>query len=94
MTAPAAIALTTPALVMVATAVLLLVQVPREFGVTLAVKPTQTADAPPNVGLEGIPLITVFAEATETQLLELVTVKVYVVLTGRPVTVKLVPEPV
>ena len=76
MTAPAAIALTTPALVMVATAVLLLVQVPREFGVTLAVKPTQTADAPPSVGLEGMAFMTTFAEAKDTQLFELVTVNV------------------
>jgi hypothetical protein len=75
-TEPAVTPVTTPVLVIVATAILLLDQVPADAGVTLAVKPTQTADAPPRVGLEGMALMTTFAEATDTQLFELVTVKV------------------
>jgi hypothetical protein len=79
---------------MLAIEVLLLVHVPPVAGVTLAVKPTHTAEPPPKVGFEGIALIVTFAEAGEVQVLLLVTAKVYVVLTGSPVTVKLVPVPV
>jgi hypothetical protein len=78
---------------MVAKELLLLTQVPPVAGVTLAVEPTHTAEAPPKVGFEGIALIATFAEAGEIQVLLLVTVKVNVVLTGRPVMVKLVPVP-
>ena len=94
MTAPAAIALTTPALVIEAIAELLLLQVPPVEGVTFVVPPIQTEVVPPNAGAPGIALINTFAEAGEVQLLALVTVNVYVVLAGRLVTVKLVPEPV
>ena len=71
---------------MVAKELLLLAHVPPVAGVTLAVEPTQTAEAPPKVGFEGIALMVTFAEAGEVQELLLVTAKVYVVLTGRPVT--------
>ena len=86
--------MTTPALVTVAIVLLLLVQVPPVFGVTLAVLPTHTTVAPPNTGAPGTALITTFALAGDVQLLALVTVKVYVAPAGRPVTVKLVPLPV
>ena len=75
-TTPALTPVTKPAFVIVAIAVLLLVQVPPVFGVTFAVLPTQTTVAPPSVGLAGMALISTFAEATEVQLFELVTVKV------------------
>lgn len=78
---------------MLAMDVLLLVQVPAVAGVTLAVEPIHTAEAPPKVGFEGIALITTFTEAGEEQVLLLVTVNVYVVFTGRAVTVKFVPVP-
>jgi hypothetical protein len=78
---------------MVAKELLLLTHVPPVAGVTLAVEPTHTAEAPPKVGAPGIALIVTFAEAGEVQVLLLVTVKVYVVLTGSPVMVKLVPVP-
>lgn len=68
-------------------AVLLLVHVPDVAGVTFAVEPTQTELAPPVTGFVGIALIATFVDDGEAQELLLVTVKVYVVLTGRPVTV-------
>ena len=49
-TEPGATPVTTPALVTVATAVLLLVQVPPVLGVTLAVEPIKTLVAPPKTG--------------------------------------------
>ena len=75
-TEPAATPVTTPALVTVATAVLLLAQVPDVFGVTLAVKPTQTEAAPPVTGFVGISLIPTFADEGEVHVLLLVTVNV------------------
>ena len=75
-TEPAATPVTTPALVTVATAVLLLAQVPDVFGVTLAVKPTQTEAAPPVTGFVGISLIPTFADEGEVHELLLVTVNV------------------
>lgn len=68
--------MTNPTFVIVATEVLLLDQVPAVAGVTLAVEPTHTAEAPPKVGFEGIELIVTFAEAGEVHVLLLVTVKV------------------
>ena len=75
-TEPAATPVTTPALLIVATAVLLLAQVPFVAGVTLAVLPTQTEVAPPMTGFVGIALTTTFADDGEVQVLLLVTVKV------------------
>jgi hypothetical protein len=75
-TVPAVKPVTTPAFVIVATAVLLLVQVPPVFGVTFAVEPMHNAVAPPKVGAPGTTLITTFALANEVQLFALVTVKV------------------
>lgn len=49
-TVPALTPVTTPPFVIVATALLLLAQVPPEAGVTLAVWPGQTTEAPPSVG--------------------------------------------
>jgi len=93
-TVPALTPVTTPALVTVATALLLLAQVPPVFGVTLAVLPTQTSVAPPVTGAPGTVVITTFVLEGEVQLFEFVTVNVYVAPAGRPVTVKLVPVPV
>jgi hypothetical protein len=75
-TVPALTPVTTPAFVTVATAVLLLVQVPPVFGVTFAVLPTQTSVAPPKIGAPGTTLMTTSALAAEVQLFALVTVKV------------------
>ena len=75
-TEPAATPVTTPTLVTVATALLLLAHVPDVFGVTLAVKPTQTKAAPPVTGFVGIGLTTTFADEGEVHELLLVTVKV------------------
>ena len=61
---------------MVAKDVLLLTHVPPAAGVTLAVEPTHTAEAPPKVGLEGIALMVTSAEAGEIHELVFVTVKV------------------
>ena len=66
----------------------------RDSGVTLAVCPTHTEDAPPKTGLVGTALMMTFVEAGDVQLFEFLTVKVYVALAGRAVMVKLVPEPV
>jgi hypothetical protein len=90
---PAEIAVTVPALVMVATDVLLLVHVPDVLGVTFVVKPIHTEVAPPITGFVGTGLMTTFAEAGEVHELLFVTVNVYVALAGRPVTVNEVPEP-
>jgi hypothetical protein len=60
----------------VATALLLLAQVPNVFGVTSAVKPTQTEAAPPVTGLVGMALMTTFADEGEVHELLLVTVNV------------------
>ena len=73
---PALTPVTTPASVTVATAVLLLIQVPPVFGVTFAVLPVQTSVAPPKIGAPGTALMTTFALATEVQVLALVAVKV------------------
>ena len=78
---------TRPAFDTVAIAVLLLDHVPAVEGVTLAVFPTQTVVAPPKVGLAGIPLMVTLAELPETHVFELVTINVYDVLMGSPVTV-------
>ncbi len=51
-------------------------QVPPEEGVTFAVDPMQTAEAPPRAGAEGIGFTDTPTEAGETQLFVLVTVKV------------------
>jgi hypothetical protein len=75
-TEPAATPVTTPTLVTVATALLLLAHVPDVFGVTLAVKPTQTEAAPPVIGFVGIGLTTTFVDEGEVHELLLVTVKV------------------
>jgi hypothetical protein len=75
-TGPADTPETTPALVIVAMAVLLLVHVPAVAGVTLAVEPIQTELAPPVTGFVGIVLMTTFADDVETHELLLVTVKV------------------
>lgn len=90
---PALTPVTSPALVMVATDELLLVQLPPADGVTLAEAPTQTEFAPPNVGLPGIGLMVACTELVEVQLLEFFTLNVYVVFTGNPVTVYEVPDP-
>lgn len=68
--------MTTPALVTVAIALLLLDQLPLVEGVTLAVEPTQSDEEPPMTGFAGIALTTTFAEAEEVHKLLLVTVKV------------------
>ena len=57
-------------------AALLVAHVPNVFGVTLAVKPTQTEAAPPVTGLVGIGLTTTFVDEGEVHELLLVTVKV------------------
>ena len=57
-------------------ALLLLAHVPDVFGVTLAVKPTQTEAAPPVTGFVGMALITTFVEEGDEQSLTFVTVKV------------------
>ena len=75
-TVPALIPDTTPVFVTVATAVLLLIQVPPVVGVTVAELPTHTSLAPPNTGLDGIALINTPALAGDIQLLVLTTVKV------------------
>jgi hypothetical protein len=75
-TVPAATPDTKPALVIVAIAVLLLAQVPPVFGVTLAVLPTHTDVAPPNVGEPGTVLMTTLVLGAEVQVFVLVTVKV------------------
>jgi hypothetical protein len=93
-TLPAETPVTTPALVTVAIELLLLVHVPPVLGVTLAVLPTHTVVAPPNVGAPGTVLIVTFALATEIHAFVLVTVKVYVAPAGKPVMVVLVVLPV
>ena len=75
-TVPTVKAVTTPPLVMVAIAVLLLDQMPFVEGVTFAVAPTQTAVAPPIAGFVGTAFMVTLVVATETQLLALVTVNV------------------
>jgi hypothetical protein len=75
-TLPAETPVTTPALVTVTTALLLLDQLPLVEGVTLAVEPTHSAEEPPVTGFAGIALMTTFAEAEEVHKLLLVTVKV------------------
>jgi hypothetical protein len=84
---------TIPPLVIVAIDVLLLVQVPFVEGITLAVEPTHTDEAPLVTGLEGMALIFTFEDADEVHTLMLVTVKEYVVPGGKPVTLYDVPEP-
>jgi hypothetical protein len=75
----------------VATALLLLPQVPLLFGVTLAVSPTHTLVAPPRTGLAGMALITTFVDEGDTHPFEFLTVKVNVVAGVNPVTVYVVP---
>ena len=75
-TAPAAIAFTTPAFVTVAIEELLLSQVPCVDGVTFAVPPIHTVTEPPKTGAPGIGLMATFAEDGEVHELLLVTVKV------------------
>lgn len=93
-TLPAETPVTTPALDTVATPLLLLVHDPNEFGVTFVVRPVHPDVAPPITGGKIGALMVTFAEDGETQLFRFVTVKVYIVDAGRPVTVKLVPVPV
>jgi hypothetical protein len=75
-TAPAAIALTTPALVTVAMSGLLLVQVPLTDGVTLLTTLSQLALEPPRTGAPGIVSITTLDDVGDIQLFVLVTVNV------------------
>jgi len=75
-TDPAATPVTNPAFVIVATNVLLLAHVPPVAGVTLAVEPIHTADAPPSVGAPGIAFTATFADAGDVQPLMFVTVNV------------------
>ena len=75
-TDPGLMPVTSPALVTVATAGLLLVQVPPVLGVTLAVDPSQTEISPSNAGASGIGLITASILAEELHPLALVTVNV------------------
>ena len=67
---------TRPALVTVAMPLSLLDQVPPVLGVTLAVLPTHTIDAPPSIGLSGIALIITGADGAEVQPVLFVTEKV------------------
>ena len=87
MTVPAVRPLTTPTFVIVATELLDDVHVPFVEGVTFADDPAQMAEAPPKEGAEGGVLITTSDEGTEVHVFAFVTLKVYVVLEGRPVTV-------
>lgn len=75
---------TIPALVTVATLLLLEVQTPLVEGVTLAVLPKHTDVAPPGTGAPGMALIIIEVELSEVQLLLLVTVNEYVVLGASP----------
>lgn len=93
MTVPAVRPLTTPTFVIVATELLDDVHVPFVEGVTFADDPAQMAEAPPKEGAEGGVLITTSDEGTEVHVFAFVTLKVYVVLEGRPVTVYEVPDP-
>lgn len=74
-TVPADTPVTSPALVIVAIAGLLLVHVPPVLGVTFAVNPIQTEVAPPKVGAPGMAFITTFDVDNETHPYELLTVK-------------------
>jgi len=75
-TDPTATPVTNPAFVIVATNVLLLAHVPPVAGVTLAVEPIHTADAPPSAGAPGIAFTATFADAGDVQPLMFVTVNV------------------
>jgi hypothetical protein len=77
-----------------ATAVLLLVQVPPVFGVTFAEEFWHTSVAPPKVGAPGIALITTLADALEVHPVLLVTINVYVAPAGNELIVVLVVFPV
>ena len=79
---------------MVATPVLLLVQVPPVVGVKVTVLPLQTVVGPPIVGAVGTAPITTLELATEVHPLTFVTVNVYVAPAGKPVIVVVVPDPV
>jgi hypothetical protein len=72
---PAVTPVTTPVLV-IDTLLLLLLQVPPVLGVTIMVPPTQTALAPPKVGLADTALIATFDEVVEVHELLFVTVNV------------------
>lgn len=75
-TEPEVKAVTSPALVTLATDVLLETQFPPLFGVTLVVKPRQTEVGPPRTGAPGIALITTSFDDNEAQLFAFSTLKV------------------
>lgn len=84
---PAARPLTRPELVTVAILLFDDVHVPFVEGVTFAVWPIHTSEGPPRTGVPGTEFIVTFADAEDIQLLTFVMVKLYVLLTGKPVTV-------
>ena len=71
-----------------------LLHVPPVVGVTVIVLPTHTALGPPNVGLAGSPVISMLADAAEVHPAALVTVNVYVPLSGKLLIVVLAVLPV
>ena len=72
---PGEMAVTTPALVIVAMEVLLEAQVPSLVGVTVTISPTQAKSGPPKLGKLGKLAISTSTESREIQLFILVTVK-------------------
>jgi hypothetical protein len=56
-------------------------------GVTFVVPPWQMSRVPPKTGAPGITFIATLTEEGDAQLLALITVNVYDVLAGSPVTV-------